>query len=162
MRQNQCTQKPSVLLSRAFPILKFGAVAGVPQVPKWLEFACVSNQEHATDFNALVLFYYCSRVSQPDIFAPPTFRCSGWGSEACHRLQAARFWPRRMHHVRRLQRRSTTPSRHAGEAWRGLKNRVRDALTKYTQAISGAYYFMPSAESLRQPEDGTVLESKKS
>ena len=48
------------------------------------------------------------------------------------------------------------------ESMAGLKNGVRDALTKYTRAISGAYYFVPSAESLRQPEDGTVLESKKS
>jgi len=37
------------------------------------------------------------------------------------------------------------------ESMAGLKNGVRDALTKYTRAISGAYYFVPSAESLRQP-----------
>jgi deferrochelatase/peroxidase EfeB len=27
---------------------------------------------------------------------------------------------------------------------------VRDALTRYTRPITGAYYFVPSTESLRQ------------
>ncbi len=32
----------------------------------------------------------------------------------------------------------------------GLRNGVRDALTRYTQPISGGYYFVPSTESLRR------------
>jgi putative iron-dependent peroxidase len=32
----------------------------------------------------------------------------------------------------------------------GLHTGVRDALTRYTQPISGAYYFVPSTESLRR------------
>jgi putative iron-dependent peroxidase len=48
------------------------------------------------------------------------------------------------------------------ESMAGLKNGIRDALTKYTRAISGAYYFVPSAESLRQPENDTVLDPKQS
>jgi porphyrinogen peroxidase len=39
----------------------------------------------------------------------------------------------------------------------GLTNGVRDALTKYTRPVSGAYYFVPAAECLRQPTDGNVL-----
>ncbi len=40
----------------------------------------------------------------------------------------------------------------------GLTSGVRDALTKYTRPISGAYYFVPAAECLRQPTDGKVLQ----
>lgn len=40
----------------------------------------------------------------------------------------------------------------------GLTNGVRDALTKYTHPVSGAYYFVPAAECLRQPTDGNVLQ----
>jgi putative iron-dependent peroxidase len=36
------------------------------------------------------------------------------------------------------------------ESMAGLRTGVRDALTRYTQPISGAYYFVPSTESLRQ------------
>jgi putative iron-dependent peroxidase len=32
----------------------------------------------------------------------------------------------------------------------GLVNGTRDALTKYTVALSGSYYFVPSVESLRR------------
>ena len=37
------------------------------------------------------------------------------------------------------------------ESMAGLRTGVRDALTRYTRPISGAYYFVPSTESLRQP-----------
>lgn len=36
------------------------------------------------------------------------------------------------------------------ESMAGLRTGVRDALTRYTLPISGAYYFVPSTESLRQ------------
>jgi putative iron-dependent peroxidase len=32
----------------------------------------------------------------------------------------------------------------------GLDDGVRDALTRYTQALTGAYYFVPSTQSLRR------------
>lgn len=40
----------------------------------------------------------------------------------------------------------------------GRTTGVRDALTKYTKPITGAYYFVPAAECLRQPTKGVVLE----
>lgn len=36
------------------------------------------------------------------------------------------------------------------ESMAGATTGVRDALTRYTQAITGSYYFFPSTESLRQ------------
>ncbi len=36
------------------------------------------------------------------------------------------------------------------ESMAGLRTGVRDALTRYTRPITGAYYFVPSTESLRQ------------
>jgi putative iron-dependent peroxidase len=36
------------------------------------------------------------------------------------------------------------------ESMAGLRNGVRDALTRYTRPISGAYYFVPSTEGLRR------------
>jgi putative iron-dependent peroxidase len=36
------------------------------------------------------------------------------------------------------------------ESMAGLTNGVRDALTKYTQPLTGAYYFIPSTQSLRR------------
>jgi putative iron-dependent peroxidase len=36
------------------------------------------------------------------------------------------------------------------ESMAGLKNGARDALTKYTRALTGAYYFIPSIESLQR------------
>jgi putative iron-dependent peroxidase len=36
------------------------------------------------------------------------------------------------------------------ESMAGLADGVRDALTHYTQPQSGAYYFVPSVESLRR------------
>jgi putative iron-dependent peroxidase len=36
------------------------------------------------------------------------------------------------------------------ESMAGLRTGVRDALTRYTRPISGAYYFVPSTEGLRQ------------
>ena len=39
------------------------------------------------------------------------------------------------------------------ESMAGLANGVRDALTLYTQPASGAYYFVPSIESLRRCSD---------
>jgi putative iron-dependent peroxidase len=35
------------------------------------------------------------------------------------------------------------------ESMAGLANGVRDALTNFTQPLTGAYYFVPSIESLR-------------
>lgn len=39
------------------------------------------------------------------------------------------------------------------ESMAGLKNGMRDALTNYSRPITGAYYFIPAAECLRQPDD---------
>jgi putative iron-dependent peroxidase len=36
------------------------------------------------------------------------------------------------------------------ESMAGLKSGTRDALTKYTRALTGAYYFIPSIESLQR------------
>jgi putative iron-dependent peroxidase len=36
------------------------------------------------------------------------------------------------------------------ESMAGLKDGVRDALTRYTQPVTGAYYFVPSTQSLRR------------
>ncbi len=40
----------------------------------------------------------------------------------------------------------------------GLLNGTRDALTRYTQPITGSYYFVPSVESLRllRPDNSTA------
>jgi porphyrinogen peroxidase len=46
------------------------------------------------------------------------------------------------------------------ESMAGLKTGVRDALTRYTKPITGAYYFVPPAELLRQPTDDAVLETE--
>ena len=40
------------------------------------------------------------------------------------------------------------------ESMAGLTTGVRDALTHYTQPITGAYYFVPSAENLRRISNG--------
>ena len=32
----------------------------------------------------------------------------------------------------------------------GAEDGIRDALTRYTTAVSGAYYFIPSVEALRR------------
>ncbi|MGO9520232.1 MAG: Dyp-type peroxidase [Candidatus Korobacteraceae bacterium] len=45
------------------------------------------------------------------------------------------------------------------ESMAGLKTGVRDALTRYTEPITGAYYFVPPVELLRQPTDDVVLET---
>jgi putative iron-dependent peroxidase len=37
------------------------------------------------------------------------------------------------------------------ESMVGLRTGVRDSLTRYTRPLSGAYYFVPSTESLRRP-----------
>ena len=47
------------------------------------------------------------------------------------------------------------------ESMAGRTTGVRDALTRYTRPISGAYYFVPAAECLRQPDDGVVLETER-
>ncbi len=39
------------------------------------------------------------------------------------------------------------------ESMAGLKTGKRDSLTRYTRPLSGAYYFVPSTELLRQPGD---------
>jgi porphyrinogen peroxidase len=39
------------------------------------------------------------------------------------------------------------------ESMAGLADGVRDALTRYTQPLTGAYYFVPSTESLRRCSD---------
>jgi putative iron-dependent peroxidase len=36
------------------------------------------------------------------------------------------------------------------ESMAGLNDGHRDALTRYTRALTGAYYFVPSNESLRR------------
>jgi putative iron-dependent peroxidase len=36
------------------------------------------------------------------------------------------------------------------ESMAGLVNGSRDALTRYTQPLTGAYYFVPSVEDLRE------------
>src|SRR3954451_13133724 len=38
------------------------------------------------------------------------------------------------------------------ESMAGLRTGVRDALTRYTRPVTGAYYFIPSTESLRQSQ----------
>ena len=40
------------------------------------------------------------------------------------------------------------------EGMAGLAKGVRDALTSYTRPLTGAYYFVPSTESLRRPSSG--------
>jgi len=44
------------------------------------------------------------------------------------------------------------------EGMAGLRDGVRDALTHYTHAVSGAYYFVPSTDSLRRRIDGDAAE----
>ena len=44
------------------------------------------------------------------------------------------------------------------ESMAGRTTGVRDALTRYTRPISGAYYFVPAAECLRQPTEDVVLD----
>ena len=41
------------------------------------------------------------------------------------------------------------------ESMAGLDDGARDALTRYTRPLTGAYYFVPSADSLRRfiPDD---------
>jgi putative iron-dependent peroxidase len=39
------------------------------------------------------------------------------------------------------------------ESMAGLADGVRDALTRYTQPLTGAYYFVPSTQSLRRCSD---------
>ena len=39
------------------------------------------------------------------------------------------------------------------ESMAGLKTGKRDALTRYTKPLTGAYYFIPSTELLRQPDE---------
>ena len=41
----------------------------------------------------------------------------------------------------------------------GRTTGVRDALTRYTRPITGAYYFVPAAECLRQSTGGVVLQT---
>jgi putative iron-dependent peroxidase len=43
------------------------------------------------------------------------------------------------------------------ESMAGLKTGVRDALTRYTKPITGAYYFIPAAECLRGPADDDAV-----
>jgi putative iron-dependent peroxidase len=43
------------------------------------------------------------------------------------------------------------------ESMAGLTTGVRDALTRYTKPITGAYYFVPAAECLRGPADDDVI-----
>ena len=40
------------------------------------------------------------------------------------------------------------------ESMAGLTGGVRDALTRYTRPLAGAYYFVPSTESLRRISEG--------
>ncbi len=43
------------------------------------------------------------------------------------------------------------------ESMAGRTTGARDALTRYTRPVSGAYYFVPAAECLRQPDAAVVL-----
>ena len=43
------------------------------------------------------------------------------------------------------------------ESMAGLTTGARDALTRYTKPITGAYYFVPAAECLRGPADDDVV-----
>lgn len=45
------------------------------------------------------------------------------------------------------------------ESMAGHRSGLRDALTRYTRPITGAYYFVPAAECLRQPAPGVVLKT---
>lgn len=45
------------------------------------------------------------------------------------------------------------------ESMAGLVDGVRDALTRYTRPLTGAYYFVPSTERLSQPMEGATLTS---
>jgi putative iron-dependent peroxidase len=40
------------------------------------------------------------------------------------------------------------------ESMAGLVGGSRDALTRYTRPVSGAYYFVPSTEALKLPATG--------
>jgi putative iron-dependent peroxidase len=42
------------------------------------------------------------------------------------------------------------PLRTMLESMAGITNGTRDALTKYTSPLTGAYYFIPSTQSLRR------------
>jgi porphyrinogen peroxidase len=44
------------------------------------------------------------------------------------------------------------------ESMAGLTSGVRDSLTLYTDVVTGAYYFVPSTESLRALTDPSVVE----
>jgi putative iron-dependent peroxidase len=46
------------------------------------------------------------------------------------------------------------PLRAMLENMAGLTDGIRDALTMYTQPLTGAYYFVPSIQSLRRCSDG--------
>jgi putative iron-dependent peroxidase len=43
------------------------------------------------------------------------------------------------------------------ESMAGLQGSVRDALTRYTKALTGAYYFIPSADALRSVADPALF-----
>jgi putative iron-dependent peroxidase len=43
------------------------------------------------------------------------------------------------------------------ESMAGLDGGIRDALTRYTRALTGAYYFIPSADALRRVADPAVF-----
>ncbi len=45
------------------------------------------------------------------------------------------------------------------ESMAGLRTGVRDALTYYTRPVSGAYYFVPSTEGLRQVNQSESIET---
>jgi putative iron-dependent peroxidase len=42
------------------------------------------------------------------------------------------------------------------ESMAGLSGGARDALTRYTRPLTGAYYFVPSTERLSQPIEGVT------
>jgi putative iron-dependent peroxidase len=39
----------------------------------------------------------------------------------------------------------------------GLQSGTRDALTKYTKPLTGAYYFVPSTDALRDASSSATL-----
>jgi putative iron-dependent peroxidase len=44
------------------------------------------------------------------------------------------------------------------ESMAGLKSGERDALTRYTTPVSGAYYVIPSIESIADLADGALTD----
>jgi putative iron-dependent peroxidase len=46
------------------------------------------------------------------------------------------------------------------ESMAGLESGARDALTRFSRPLTGAYYFVPSTEALRRRSDGAAVEAR--